>query len=65
MTDIGGFVHSGSGNSRHLLLSVFPDTLPSMFLLPEVRISSEKRSATCQPHHKAAHINWGQVTKLN
>ncbi|RTO30607.1 hypothetical protein EKN67_21515 [Enterobacter hormaechei] len=53
MTVIGGFVHSGSGNSRYLLLNVLLDTsYPCLF--PEVRISSVKpSSATRLPHHKA------------
>lgn len=53
IADIGGFVHSGSGKSRYLLLNVLLDTsCPCLF--PEVRISSEKPSfATRLPHHKA------------
>lgn len=39
MTVIGGFVHSGSGKSRHLLLNVLLDT-SCHCLFPEVRISS-------------------------
>ncbi|EGT4444097.1 hypothetical protein FZH93_21040 [Cronobacter sakazakii] len=52
-TDFRGFVHSGSGKSRHLLLNVITGhVLPCLF--PEVRISSVKpSSATRPPHHKA------------
>ncbi|NTZ41332.1 hypothetical protein EXW94_27460 [Enterobacter sp. JMULE2] len=52
-TDFRGFVHSGTGKSRYLLLNVLTDTsCPCLF--PEVRISSVKpSSATRLPHHKA------------
>jgi len=40
MTDFGGFVHSGSGKLRYLLLNVLLDTsYPCSF--PEVRITPE------------------------
>jgi hypothetical protein len=51
--DFREFLHSGSGESRNLLLNVLLDTsCPCLF--PEVRISSVKpSSATRLPHHKA------------
>ncbi|EAY5808091.1 hypothetical protein FDW94_23455 [Citrobacter sp. wls757] len=58
-------MHSGSGYSPSPAPERFMDTLPSTFLLPEVRISSETKFCAHLPHHKAANRIWiGCKTKI-